>query len=168
MDYYPGSIKNLIRDLARLPGIGQKTAERLAMHILQQSDDEARRLAGSIVDLKSRLRLCSVCYALSDDTLCRICNDPSRNAQVICVVDKSREIYFIDNVKFHIDTVKNLGAFVEIEAIDTDGSISREHLKEQCDYYMQLLQIKPSDLIADSYSDMLRQNNLFGQIFIEE
>ncbi len=96
MDYYPGSIKNLIRDLARLPGIGQKTAERLAMHILQQSDDEARRLAGSIVDLKSRLRLCSVCYALSDDTLCRICNDPSRNAQVICVVEQPADLASIE------------------------------------------------------------------------
>ncbi len=88
--------------------------------------------------------------------------------QVICVVDKLREIYFIDNVKFHIDTVKGLGTFVEIEAIDTDGSISKKHLKEQCDYYMQLLEIKPSDLIANSYSDMLQQNGLFNQVFIEE
>ncbi len=88
--------------------------------------------------------------------------------QVICVVDKSREIYFIENVKFHIDTVKGLGTFVEIEAIDIDENIGKQHLKEQCNYYMELLQIKPIDLIANSYSDMLQQKNLFGQVLIEE
>ncbi len=75
--------------------------------------------------------------------------------QVTCVVDKQREIYFIDNVKFHIDQVEGLGSFMEIEAIDVDGSISKEQLQEQCDYYMKLLEINPSDLIANSYSDML-------------
>ena len=79
MDYYPSSIKNLIRTLARLPGIGSKTAERLAMHILQQPAEEAHQLARSIVDLKKRLRLCSRCFALSDDDLCRICSDPARD-----------------------------------------------------------------------------------------
>ncbi len=88
--------------------------------------------------------------------------------EVICVVDKSREIYFIDNVKFHIDTVKNLGTFVEIEAIDTNGSLSKAYLQKQCDHYMKLLQIKAGDLIADSYSDMLQQNGLFSQVFVEE
>ena len=96
MDYYLGSIRNLIRHLARLPGIGQKTAERLAMHILQQSDDEARRLASSIVDLKATLRLCSRCFALSDDTLCRICNDPSRSADVVCVVEQPADLASIE------------------------------------------------------------------------
>jgi len=71
------------------------------------------------------------------------------------IVDKKREIYFIDNVKFHIDTVKNLGHFVEIEAIDTDGSHTVEKLKGQCDYYLNLFQIKQADLLTGSYSDMV-------------
>lgn len=71
------------------------------------------------------------------------------------VVDKEREIYFIDNVKFHLDRVARLGTFVEIEAIDSDGSIGREKLMEQCDYYLALFGIREEDLLEQSYSDML-------------
>jgi predicted adenylyl cyclase CyaB len=71
------------------------------------------------------------------------------------VVDKHRQIYFIDNVKFHIDTVKGLGNFMEIEAIDKDGTIGTEKLHKQCTYYMDLLAVKNEDLIENSYSDMI-------------
>jgi adenylate cyclase class 2 len=74
---------------------------------------------------------------------------------ILVAVDKQREIYFIDNVKFHIDTVKDLGTFVEIEAIDDNGSIGKEKLREQCQYYLDLFQIQSSDLISFSYSDLL-------------
>ncbi len=73
------------------------------------------------------------------------------------VVDKLRAIYFIDNVKFHLDSVQGLGQFVEIEAIDTDGTISISQLQEQCEYYMQLFDIQSEDLLTESYSDMLKQ-----------
>lgn len=75
--------------------------------------------------------------------------------KVKVVVDKKREIYFINNVKFHIDKVEELGHFVEIEAIDEDGSIGEKKLREQCQYYMDLLAIKDKDLVSHSYSDML-------------
>lgn len=75
--------------------------------------------------------------------------------EVLVVVDKKRAIYFIENVKFHVDDVKDLGSFVEIEAIDWDGSISETELKKQCDDYMALLGIHSEDLLAISYSDML-------------
>ena len=71
-------------------------------------------------------------------------------------VDKQREIYFIDNVKFHLDKVKNLGEFIEIEAIGNNES-ERENLLKQCNYYLQLFEIKKEDLISVSYSDMLLQ-----------
>jgi adenylate cyclase class 2 len=71
------------------------------------------------------------------------------------VVSKSREIYFIDNVKFHIDTVEGIGEFVEIEAIDSDGTIGLEKLNEQCSFYMQELGIQDDDCINISYSDMI-------------
>jgi predicted adenylyl cyclase CyaB len=71
------------------------------------------------------------------------------------VVDKQREIYFIDNVKFHLDTVKELGTFVEIEAIDFAGNIGEEKLSEQCNYYLNLFAISEDDLIENSYSDLL-------------
>ena len=71
------------------------------------------------------------------------------------VVDKKRKIYFIDNVKFHFDEVNELGSFVEVEAIDHDGSIGIEKLKQQCDYYIQLFGITEDQFIAESYSDLL-------------
>jgi predicted adenylyl cyclase CyaB len=79
--------------------------------------------------------------------------------QILVVVDKQREIYFIDNIKFHLDDVIGLGTFVEIEAIDSDGSIGKEKLLEQCSYYSNLFQIKNEDLIAESYSDLLLAKN---------
>ncbi len=71
------------------------------------------------------------------------------------VVDKKREIYFIDNVKFHLDKVKYLGHFIEIEAIDNDSTIGREILQKQCESYMKKFRIQPADMLRDSYSDML-------------
>ena len=79
----------------------------------------------------------------------------SSSLEVLVEVDKEREIYFIDNVKFHIDTVKGLGTFMEIEAIDTTGEIGREKLQEQCAHYMDELNVREGDLVDRSYSDML-------------
>ena len=73
------------------------------------------------------------------------------------VVNKRRRIYFIDNVKFHFDLIKDLGTFIEVEAIDSAGNIGAGKLKEQCDYYAAFFGIKTSDYIAISYSDMLLQ-----------
>jgi len=72
-------------------------------------------------------------------------------------VIKEREIYFIENVKFHLDTVPGLGNFIEIEAIDADGSIGKEKLLQQCNYFMRMLQINDADLQSNSYSDMLME-----------
>lgn len=74
---------------------------------------------------------------------------------VLVIIDKKRSIYFIDNVKFHIDEVKALGTFVEIEAIDTDGSRDEKQLKTQCEHYIQLFEIKKGDLLENSYSDLI-------------
>ena len=71
------------------------------------------------------------------------------------VVNKKRSIYFIENVKFHVDEVEDLGSFVEIEAIDNDGTIGEEALRAQCQTYLNLFHIKEEDLIEVSYSDML-------------
>jgi len=71
------------------------------------------------------------------------------------VVDKQRDIYFIGNVKFHVDEVKGLGSFVEVEAIDLEGNIGRERLQQQCDQYKVMLGIRDEDLLAKSYSDLL-------------
>ncbi len=74
---------------------------------------------------------------------------------ILTIIDKTREIYFIDNIKFHIDTVKGLGTFVEIEAIDSNGTIAKEKLLEQCNNFLKLFDIPKEDLISVSYSDLL-------------
>lgn len=79
---------------------------------------------------------------------------------ILVVVDKKREIYFIDNVKFHIDTVKDLGTFVEIEAIGNKDKTQKEMLQKQCEHYMKLLAIKKEDLVAVSYSDLLLKKTI--------
>jgi len=78
---------------------------------------------------------------------------------VLTVVDKQREIYFIDHVKFHIDTVVGLGQFVEIEVIDTTETVSIEELETQCTYYRTLLNIKDEDLMSESYSDLIMKRS---------
>jgi len=74
---------------------------------------------------------------------------------ILVVVDKIREIYYIGNVKFHIDHVKGLGSFVEIEAIDKEGTIGREKLLKQCNHYLGLFGIREEELVSVSYSDLL-------------
>ena len=86
----------LIKNLTRLPGIGEKTAERLAMHILRVPVAEAQRLSQSITEMKARVRLCSVCSALSDDALCRICSDPARDTALLCVVEQPADMVAIE------------------------------------------------------------------------
>jgi len=75
------------------------------------------------------------------------------------IVKKKRKIYFIKNVKFHFDEVQELGTFIEVEAIDKDGSIGLDELKDQCNIYASLFNIQSHDFIAESYSDMLLEKN---------
>ena len=96
MSQYPQSIRNAINQLVRLPGIGQRTAERLAMHLLRATEKEVTNLARSLVDLKKQTVLCSRCFTLSDGPLCRICRDPSRTQSVLCVVEGPAEMMAIE------------------------------------------------------------------------
>jgi len=97
VNHYPEAIVKLINSLSTLPGIGKKTAERLALHILHAPDHEAATLAGDIVELKTSVRLCSSCFALSDNDHCRICSDPARDPSVICVVENPTDMAAIEN-----------------------------------------------------------------------
>lgn len=96
MNHYPRSIRNAINQLIRLPGVGQRTAERLAMHLLRASEKEVSSLARSLVDLKRQTVLCVRCYTLSDSPLCRICSDPSRIKDILCVVEGPAEMMAIE------------------------------------------------------------------------
>jgi recombination protein RecR len=96
MYHYPASIRKLISSLAKLPGIGEKTAERLAMYILQAPRLEAEQLAHNIIDIKDRIRLCSLCFAMSDSETCHLCRDTTRNAELLCVVEQPADMASIE------------------------------------------------------------------------
>jgi recombination protein RecR len=96
MQHYPKSIQNLIRNLAKLPGVGEKTAERLAIHILRKPMSDAELLARSIVAVKQSIQLCSMCFALSDSEKCQICQDTTRNDALLCVVEQPADMVSIE------------------------------------------------------------------------
>ena len=96
MNYYPASIQNLIKNIAKLPGIGEKTAERLAMHILRGSRQEAERLAHSILNVKDKVKFCTSCFALSDEETCSLCSDPARDPSLVCVVEQPADMVAVE------------------------------------------------------------------------
>ena len=96
MTGYALPIKRLIGELGKLPGIGEKTATRLATFILRASEEDARRLAQSILEVKQKIRFCSVCFNLAEGSLCEICVDHSRDKNLICVVEEPDSLIAIE------------------------------------------------------------------------
>lgn len=96
MSGYALPIKRLIKELARFPGIGEKTASRLAAFILRASDDDARRLAESILEVKRSIGLCPVCFNFTEKDLCDICADPDRDGKTICIVEEPDALIAIE------------------------------------------------------------------------
>ena len=92
MEYYSSHINKLIEHLSRLPGIGAKSAQRLAFHILNMPKDQVEQLSASIVNAKANVQYCKNCYTLTDQEICPICNNPRRNRKVIMVVENTRDL----------------------------------------------------------------------------
>ena len=92
----PASLEKLVQELARLPGIGQKTAQRLAFSILRGDDDRALALSSAIREVREKIRFCQNCFAFAEETLCPICADPRREERVICVLEQPGEVYVIE------------------------------------------------------------------------
>ena len=99
MKQYPKPLGKLINSLSRLPGIGEKTAQRLAFHMLSLPDEEAATLAESILEAKRELKYCSICGNLTDSDPCEICADPSRAKDTICVVESPRNVIAMERIK---------------------------------------------------------------------
>lgn len=96
MSYYPAAVLDLIKSFAKLPGVGEKTAERLALHILRMPRAEAERLAHHITAIKDKVKICSKCFSLSDVDICGICSDPRRDASVLCVVEQPADMVAVE------------------------------------------------------------------------
>ncbi|WP_313755796.1 recombination mediator RecR [Tissierella sp.] len=99
MEQYALPIANLIEQLSKLPGIGRKTAQRLAFYILEMEEIEAEKLSKSITNAKEKIRLCSICCNLTDDDPCNICRDTMRDKSIICVLEGAKDIIAMEKSK---------------------------------------------------------------------
>jgi recombination protein RecR len=123
-------IDNLIEALTKLPGIGKKTASRLAFHILRSSLSEAQGLARAILDVKEKIRLCSICFNLTDENSCWICRDERRIREILCVVEGPNDLIAIENTgafkgRYHVLH----GTLSPLEGIGPDDIKIREVLE---------------------------------------
>ena len=116
---YPGPIQRLITELSRLPGVGQRTAQRLAFHILRADDPDALALADAIREVKERVGLCEVCFNLAEESRCQICQDERRDRALICVVEEPSDVIPIERTGEYRGLYHVLGgALSPIDGID--------------------------------------------------
>lgn len=99
MDFYPVAIEKLIEEFAKLPSIGQKTAQRLTLHILNLPDDEVREFANALVKARGTIKYCSICGNFTDKDPCPLCDNPNRDKGTICVVEQPKDIMTMEKVK---------------------------------------------------------------------
>ena len=136
---YEGPIQDLIDELSRLPGIGPKSAQRLAFYMVKAPAQDAQRLAEAILAAKEKVRFCKECFSVSEGDLCRICRDPGRDQSVICVVEESKDQAAIEKAgvikgRYHVLG----GAISPLEGIGPDDlrvqelldRVQRDHVEE--------------------------------------
>ncbi len=117
----PAPLARLTAELSRLPGIGRRTAQRLAFHILRADDQEIRDLAQAIVEVKEKVGLCEVCFNLSEGPRCRICEDEGRDPSVICVVEEPADVIPIERTHEYRGLYHVLGgALSPIDGVDEE------------------------------------------------
>ena len=102
MRYFPRSLAHLIEELEKLPGVGPKTAQRLALHILKRPAEEAQSLAQAIGEAKEKVHTCPVCFNFTDEEICAICSDAQRDKRQVCIVSDPRDVIAMENTgEFH-------------------------------------------------------------------
>ena len=130
MSYYPPSVGRLIEALQRLPGVGPKTAQRLAFHLLKQPEGAVRELADALVDLKAKTVHCSACFNVTDEDPCRICANPARDPAQVCVVEEPNDLLAMERTgeyrgRYHV----LLGALSPLDGVGPDELKVRELLR---------------------------------------
>lgn len=129
MSSYSPPVQTLIDELGRLPGIGPRSAQRIAFHLLKIPADDVMRLAGAIRDAKEKVRFCTRCFNVTDEELCSFCRDDRRDSRVVCVVEESRDIVAVERTgefkgRYHV----LLGAMSPLEGIGPEQLKIRELL----------------------------------------
>ena len=107
MGFAPPPVEKLIEAFAKFPGIGKKTAQRMAFHVLKSNNEEAVRLAEAVMDVKSKIINCGMCGGITTDDPCSICSDPNRSDEMLCIIEESSDIYAFEKTnsyrgKYHV------------------------------------------------------------------
>ncbi|KGF05649.1 recombinase RecR [Arcanobacterium sp. S3PF19] len=138
---YDGAVQELIDELGRLPGVGPKSAQRIAFHLLEAEDAEVKALIAALEAVKTRVRFCSVCGSVTEEEICKICSDPRRLDSVLCVVEESRDIVAIERTREYRGKYHVLGG-----AIDPIGGIGPQQLRIR-ELYARLADGKVQEVI---------------------
>jgi len=124
---YEGVVQDLIDELGRLPGVGPKSAQRIAFHLLQAEEADVRRLVAALTEVKARVRFCQTCGNVAEDELCRICRDPRRETSVLCVVEEPKDVVAIERTREFRGRYHVLGGAISpIEGVGPDDLRIRE------------------------------------------
>ncbi len=124
---YEGAVQDLIDELGRLPGVGPKSAQRIAFHLLAADPTDVRRLVSALTEVKDKVRFCSVCGNVSEQEQCRVCRDPRRDLAVICVVEEPKDVVAIEKTREFRGRYHVLGGAISpIEGIGPDDLRVRE------------------------------------------
>jgi len=131
---YEGAIQDLIDELGRLPGIGPKSAQRLAFHLLQAETADVQRLATALTRVKEQVRFCATCFNVAESEQCRICRDPRRSDELICVVEEPKDVVAIERTgefrgRYHVLG----GAINPLEGVGPDNLKVRELMMRLAD-----------------------------------
>ncbi|MDX1619616.1 MAG: recombination mediator RecR [Nitriliruptorales bacterium] len=124
---YEGAVQDLIDELGRLPGVGPKSAQRIAFHLLQAEETDAQRLADAITRVKRTIRFCARCFNVSEQDECRVCRDPRRDEAFLCVVEEPRDLVAIERTREYRGRYHVLGGAISpIDGIGPDDLHVRE------------------------------------------
>lgn len=135
---YEGAVQDLIDELGRLPGVGPKSAQRIAFHLLASDTSDVQRLADALTEVKARVRFCEICGNVAESERCRICTDPRRGVETICVVEEPKDVVAIERTrefrgKYHvlggaINPIENVGPddlrIADLMARLADGAVT--------------------------------------------
>ncbi len=141
-DYPSKLLENAVNEFASLPGIGKKTAFRLVMHLLRQNESDVERFGESLIKLKKEIKYCRICFNISDNEICDICSDRSRNRALICIVENIRDVIAIENTGQYRGLYHVLGGIIS----PMDG-------------------IGPSDLNIDQLEEKVKEGGIDEVIF---
>ncbi len=127
-------MQDLIDELGRLPGVGPKSAQRIAFHLLQAEPADVRRLVAALTEVKARVRFCSVCGNVAEDELCRVCRDPRREVASICVVEEPKDVVAIERTREYRGRYHVLGGAISpIEGVGPDDLRVKELMTRLAD-----------------------------------